>query len=186
MIYRLGLVWVCCGLVLAACTKPHQGGTLPPAPRPSASAAASPTPSPTPSPTHSATPVGAKAAIIALAKRYYAERNNAIRTGDTSDLRALMIDGCPCAKFADHVDADWKRGTVPVRNFYHVTEVTAPFLRSATQAFVSVFFTTSEYKVVGPSGQVLVDISANPSLRSNTVECHLINGEWKVTDVVRV
>lgn len=182
MIYRLGLVWVCCALVLAGCTKPRQGGTLPPAPRPSASAAASPTPSPT----HSFTPAGAKAAVIALAKQYYAESNNAIRTGDTSDLRALMIDGCPCAKFADHVEADWKRGTVPVPNFYHVTEVAPPFLESSAHAFVSVIFTTSEYKVVGPSGQALVAIPANPSLRSNTLECHLIDGEWKVTDVVRV
>ncbi|MDQ6873643.1 MAG: hypothetical protein M3042_01065 [Actinomycetota bacterium] len=180
MIYRLGLVWGCCALALAACTKPHQGGTLPPA-RPSASAVASPTPSPT----HSSTPAGDKVAIVALAKQYYAESNAAIRTGDTSGLRALMIDGCPCAKFADHVDADWKRGTVPVLGYYHVTEVAAPVLRSAAQAFVSVLFTTSEYKVLSRTGAVLVDIPEDRSLGSNTLECRLVEGKWKVIDVVR-
>ncbi len=181
MIYRLGLVWGCCALALAACTKPHQGGTLPPA-RPSASAVASPTPSPT----HSSTPAGDKAAIVALAKQYYAESNAAIRTGDTSGLRALMIDGCPCAKFADHVDADWKRGTVPVPGYYRVSQVSAPVLRSSTSGYTTVIYSTSEYKVVAKSGAVLADVPANSSLRTTVLDAQQVDGAWRVANVVRL
>lgn len=175
MIRRVALFWVCCALALAGCSKAKQPSTLPPLPSASPSPSASPTP---PKPTD------AKASVTALARTYFAESNVAIRTGDTKALRALSVKGCPCDEFANFVDAEWKRGTVPVPEYYTVTKVDTPVLRGPTVGLVSVVYRTNRYRVVDKSGHVIVDLPPAPE-ESATVECRQIAGVWKVADVVR-
>ncbi len=182
VIYRLGLVWGCCGLALAACTKPHQGGSLPPAPRPTASASASPTPSPT----QSTTPAGDRAAIVALARRYYAESNVAIVSGRTSALRDLVIAGCPCNGFADRVEADWRKGRVVSPRYYAVVSVGPAILRTSTAASVTVFYRVSAYAVFDRTGARIQFVPADGQTHSASVECAKVGAQWKVTDVIRL
>ncbi len=167
---------MCCLIAVTGCTKPKQPGTLPPL------SSASPSPSTSPS---AAKPADAKAAIVALAKAYYDESNTAIRTGSTKTLREISVPGCPCNGFADQVDADWKRGTVPVSRYYTVIRVDKPVLRSPTVGLVSLVYRTNDYKVIDKTGHAVVNIPVDPKLKSSIVECHRTTGGWKVADVVR-
>lgn len=178
VMHRLVLLWLCCALALSACTKPEEGSDLPPL--------ASASPSGSPSPSKSATPVDAKAAIVALARAYFIEANLAIGTGNTSRLRALSIANCPCRAFANRVDADWNRGRVDSASFYTILDVRSPYFRDENTGVVTVFLRTNRYRVVDASGKVLADVAADTTTQSSSVNMSRINGAWKVANVVRL
>lgn len=176
--YRLALVCVSCALALTACSKPEEGSELPPL--------ASASPSASPSPSKSAAPVDDKAAIVALARAYYAEANLAIRTGNTARLRALSLPSCPCRAFADQVDADWRRGRVDSPNYYSVLEVRNPLLRNLTAGLVTVFFRLNRYVVVDRAGKVLTSAPADATTYSHRFDARRVNGLWRVANVARL
>ena len=175
---RVALFGMCCALALAGCTKPEEGSDPPPL--------ASASPSPSPSPTKSATPVDDKAAILALAKDYFLERNRAIRSGDTKRVRALAIPDCPCNGFIDQVDADWRKGRVDSPSFYTIIDVVSPHFRGPNTGFVTVLYRTNRYAVLDEAGGVVSESRGNPQTRSASVELRRIEGVWKVADVVRL
>ncbi len=178
MMYRLVLIWACCALALSACVPQAQEGSDPPP-----LASASPTVSPSSS--KSAAPVDDKAAIVALAREYYLERNQAIRTGSTTRLRTLSTSECPCNAFADGIDADWRKGRVDSPTFYTIVDVTFSILENANTGRVTVVYRKNRYAVIAPSGKVLVNVPAEPSPLTSGVRLSRVGATWKVSDVVR-
>ncbi len=176
--YRLVPIWACCALVLSACVPQAQEGSDPPP-----LASASPTESPSPS--KSAAPVDDKTAIVALAREYYLERNQAIRTGSTLRLRVLSTPKCPCKAFADRIDADWRKGRVDSPNFYTIVDVKTAILENANSGRVTVVYRTNRYTIRSSSGQVLSELPAEPTDHSSGVRLERTITGWKVVDVIR-
>jgi len=175
------IVVLCCvlGLGLSGCiAEPQEGGDLPPL--------AAPSPSVSPSPTGSAAPVDAKTAIAALARAYFLESNQAIRTGSTARLRALTTPNCPCDAFADGIDADWRKGRVDSPAFYTIVDVRAPMLDNANEGHVTVFYRKNRYRVLDRSGKVLVDVPDQPKTVSSSVRVRRTGAGWRVFDVIRL
>lgn len=73
-------------VILAGCSEPDQPGTVPPA---------TSTPSTTTS-TPSPTVTSAKQQVEAAVRTYYEELEAAIQTNDTSGLKRLVLESCPC------------------------------------------------------------------------------------------
>ncbi|MEP6696192.1 MAG: DUF6318 family protein [Pseudonocardiales bacterium] len=177
MIRRLALVWACCALAVAGCSKPDKPGTLPPLPSASKSASASPT---------AGAPTDPKAVVVALAREYYLERNHAIETGDTARLRSLSTPDCECLKTVANIESQWQKGRIEAPNYYALTTVSLGFFRSSTIAFVSVHYALNQEAVFDTTGRRVEFYRAEPQPHSTSVECHLVSGTWKVADIVRL
>ena len=177
---RVAMVWACCllGLTAACTTKPQEGGDPPPL--------ASPSPTARPSPTQTALPADPKAALAAIGRAYYLERNRAVRTGDTANLRALAIPNCPCNDFADGIDADWRKGRVESPNFYTIVDVLSPMMDTATDGHVTIFYSKNSYRLVDSGGKVLINLPDQPKTVSSSVRARRIGSGWKVFDVIRL
>lgn len=174
--YRLVVACMSCALLISACTDPEEGSTLPP--RPTASPSSSPSPNPS--------AVDAKTTIVALARAYFLEANQAITSGSTARLRESTLHDCFCHAFSDHVDADWRRGTVQSPAFYTVVDVKSPIVHDPTDSgSMTVLLRTNRYVVIDNYGKILADVPANPATQSFRVEMVRNDDVWIISDVVR-
>ena len=158
-------------LVVPACDDdPEQPGTLP-------TRSQSLTPAST-----SASPDTPEEQVEAAVRAYYAELTRAAQTKDTSRLREMTTNGCPCRRPARIIDGFAKRGwSAPDAEF----AVTLINVRDADsrQAVVEVKTADAPYSVVDRSGEVVDRIQS----RTTHVDLSLIStttGSWVIANEV--
>jgi hypothetical protein len=169
-LFRCVAVLLVAGFAVVSCSDP-----VPPAKvsRPSASTTpTSSSPSPTPS-----TP---EQEVEAAVRAYYAELTRAAQTNDTSRLRGLMTDTCPCFGTVRAVEAAKKKGhrTRGIRIRLQSVKV-RDVIRGTAAA--EVLYDVNGYDVVKADGSVMNRVPP----RQDHLDLSLtqIRGRWVVSNV---
>ncbi len=109
------------------------------------------------------------------------ERNRAIRTGDTTGIRALSTGDCQCVAFAANIEKLWKQGSVDCPIYYVVRRVAAPRITSATTGFATVVYTRNAAKYRDSQGKVTQSFAADRATQSSSLDFVKLSGIWKVS-----
>ncbi len=163
-------------LALAGCSgsKPTAGTLSSSAPVPSSSASVSPSPTVTP----------VEAQVEAAVRTYYAELTEAAQTNDTSVLKTLSTQGCPCYRPVRVIDAGAKRGEISPDATWTVESVKIKKILDRT-ALAEVHYQVSAYDVVNKSGGVVDSYAA----KKQHLDLSLVRsaaGSWILTNVINL
>ncbi len=134
-------------VLLAGCSDPDQPGTVP------RSSPTVTTSSPSP------TPTSVEAQVEAAVRNYYAELEQAIRTNDTTRLKQLALETCPCYGSVRSIDkaAKEQQQTPDVR--ITVVKVAVHDVEGKTAA-ADVAYDVNGYNVLSKDGEVISRVPA--------------------------
>lgn len=185
MIKLRGTLVACCALLLAACSTASESGKLPPpgspssSTRPTSSVTATPSPSASPS---ASTEAERKAAVAAAVRRYFADVNTAMATGETTAVLSDTTSECPCRAIVASIKADFAHG----RDVGSIWTADPAQVHDATlrEAHATVGFTSSAYTVVDSSGKLVSSFSGRRT--GLALVLVLRAGRWQLDSTVTI
>ena len=161
----LGVALVAIALTGAGCTDdPPKAGRLP-----------SDRPSPT-STSASQTPDTPEEQVEATMRAYFAEFNEAFKTGDVSELRDFSTSGCPCRDSADRIEKTVAGGGRYEGVQYDVRSIEVHDIEGQT-ALVEVIAKVPPYKIYDGAGKITED-SEGGRLHTDYSLVQQGSGEW--------
>jgi hypothetical protein len=139
-----------------------------------------PTESPSPtSATSSPSPDTPEEQVEAAVRAYYAELTRAARTNDTSKLRRMSTQGCPCFGYVRAIDETSQKNQRTPDAAWRVKSVRVHELQP-NSALAQVKYTVDSYAVVSRTGEV---IRRFPEQRGNVdLSLVLSQGDWIISN----
>jgi hypothetical protein len=133
------------------------------------------------SPAPSLTTAQIAADAVAFVKRYYAEINHAIATGDTAELRKMQKPTCACTRLVNAIEDSW------VANRLVAGEVLTPERFDPRDVFpavasVTVVYASRGYQIIPRDGGV-AHRAPTHSRVVEEVEISKEGSAWVVSDV---
>jgi hypothetical protein len=136
-----------------------------------------PSNNPSPSSTSSSpTPATPEEQVEATMRAYFAEFNEAFKTGDVSDLRGYSTSGCPCRDSADRIEETVAEGGRFEGVHYEVRSIEVHDLEGQT-ALAEVIAEVPPYKIYDGAGKVSED-SKGGRLHTDYSLVQQDSGEW--------
>jgi hypothetical protein len=136
-------------LALSGCSDPAPAGTVPTSTPTKASSPPAPSPSAT----------SPEQQVEAAVRTYYAELTKAAQTNDTTRLKQLMDESCPCYGAVRAIDSDATKGRSTPKARWTVVSVNVHDLAGATAA-AEVSFDVNAYNLVDKDGTVISRVAA--------------------------
>ena len=159
-------------LLVACSSEPDQPGTLPPETPTASSSSASPT------------PATQEQEVEAAVRDYYAELTRAAQTNDTSFLKTMSTEGCPCNRPVRVIEKNGRKGRSAPDASFQVASVRVHDLEDRL-ALAEVRTVEAAYRVFGADNQVVGRVPARKhfldlTLVKNDAGRWLINNEFNL------